>query len=558
MSRLKLAGFAVASGVLIALANPSMLVPDPSPWPGWLAWIMLVPWFTALLRGASMWQGAWSGYLMGAVAWALHFYWVLGVPYLGWGTVVMWVGPTLVWSVYPAVFGAGAVWLARQAYRMKGGVPQAPQKPVVSPRHTDQERGPTIHNFTSSQRDTSGSNPSEREPHGTLVYLVVLPTWWVVNEWCQNPLFHLPWHIGMPLYAHPSLTQGAALGGVMIVSFVVAAFNIGLAAWWAKVPSRMAVTACGIGLAVLNGGWGMWRLQAVEGRLAASPRRVAVVQGAFPMEMRRNPKHTLSVLDVYVRLARDAAGSKPDLIIWPEAAAPGLLRFHPIGWPRVAAMARETRVPQILGFDDALLDDRGYPTHFFNTAWLLNTEGVLTQVYQKRFLYPLGECIPWKGSGVFERFFVGVQELTPGPSRALFDTPVGRAAIPICNEIFFTEDLRDWVNQGAEIIITLTNDTWFGKTSEPTITLSRAVIRAVEHGRWLVRASDSGISAVISPTGRLKTMIPLFQRGFTTCVLDVQPVDTLYLRWGHAWLVVAVLISVLIMVQAKVDKALGR
>jgi apolipoprotein N-acyltransferase len=343
--------------------------------------------------------------------------------------------------------------------------------------------------------------------------------------------------------------QVAELGGVWAVSFVVVAVNVALAGV-VLLPRRPAAVGLGLAVALLGAtlGFGAWRLShtAPPGEVT-----IAVMQPSIEQPLKWNPEHTASTVAVYGELTRAAARQRPDLIVWPETAAPTVLRRDPALLQMLTELAGTWQVALLVGsIDIGGTRDR----EIRNTAFLLTEHGIVNR-YDKIHLVPFGEFVPLSGIIGFVRGWAEfISELTPGARAVVFAGPPAPFGVVICYEGIFPNLVRRFVTGGARLIVNMTNDAWFGRTSGPLQHLAMYPLRAVEHRTAVVRAANTGVSALIMPSGRIMETLELFERGNLIARLPLRGGQTLYTRWGD-WLPYA---SVAVSAAALLAAALGR
>ena len=340
--------------------------------------------------------------------------------------------------------------------------------------------------------------------------LVAAPLVWAGLELLRNYLFTgVPWaRLGTALHSSPGLLQIASLTGVYGLSAVCIAVAAGLA--WVVGPRKGPSHAGWIGIAcvliLLVGAllWGRWRIREIhlQGELAEGWTGVASVQGNIAQDLKWDREMAELILDRHARLTRDGAQRGAELLVWPESSMPLAVRRNEALGERLQGLARETEASLLVGSLDWRADEDGR-TRVFNSAFLIGPDGRVADRYDKVHLLPFGEYVPLRDLLFFVSSLVEeVGQLRPGLELA----PVRGEATPvlgvqICYEIAFPELARSLSRQGAEVLVNITNDAWFGNSSAPYQHFAEAKMRAVETGKWLVRSANTGISGIVSPTG---------------------------------------------------------
>jgi apolipoprotein N-acyltransferase len=382
--------------------------------------------------------------------------------------------------------------------------------------------------------------------HSSPVALAAAPFLWVAGEWVRGWLMGgFPWgYVGYSQYRQLAVIQIAELGGVYAVSFLVISVNAALAG--AIVLSRgHALAALGIaGLlvgATLVFGDARLRESGAPGQTAA----VAVVQPSIAQPLKWDPDHAASTLQIYFDLTRQAGRGRPDLIVWPETSTPTILRRDPALLAALRRLSQDVGAPLLVGSLDV---DGTSPPKYRNTAFLLDERGIVNR-YDKIELVPFGEYVPLSGVIGFVRGWAEfIADLEPGSRTVVFSGPPAPFGTMICYEGFFPALVRRFVKDGARFMVNMTNDGWFGQTGGPRQHLGVYPLRAVEHRTAVVRAANTGVSALIAPSGEIVSSLPLFVRGTLEGRVPLRSRQTLYTRFGDwlAYLAVAVSAAMLV------------
>jgi apolipoprotein N-acyltransferase len=361
--------------------------------------------------------------------------------------------------------------------------------------------------------------------------LAAAPFLWVAAEWGRGHLMGgFPWGLlGYSQSARLPVIQIAELGGVYAVSLVVLAVNAALAGCATLAPARAAL---GLGLAavLVTGTLGFGWARLGEPPPAAGP-RVALVQPSIEQPLKWDERFAQATVDLYVGLTRGVGRGQADLIVWPETAAPTALRRDPGLLAGLTGLADAVDTPLVVGSIDVL----GTPPRLTNSAFLLTERGIEGR-YDKIHLVPFGEYVPLSGLIGFVRGWAEfISDMEPGSRTVVFPGPPAPFGIVICYEGIFPDLFREFVRGGARVMINMTNDGWFGRTTGPAQHLAMYPLRAVEHRTALVRAANTGISAFIAPTGAVTRTLGLFERGVLAQRVPLRERTTLYTRHGD-WL----------------------
>ncbi len=271
--------------------------------------------------------------------------------------------------------------------------------------------------------------------------------------------------------------------------------------------------------------------------------KVSVIQGNINQFVKWDPKFKIFSAEKYCRLSELASDSNPDLIVWPETALPF---YYPIDLEASAIVnmcIRKSHACFLIG-SPAFKQDK-HEFKFFNRAYMVNENAVITGKYDKVHLVPFGEYVPFgKYLGFLGKLTAQAGDFSPGIGKFKpLKFKNKKAGVLICFEIIFPDLARKFVNNGADILVTITNDAWFGRTSAPFQHFSMCVFRAVENRRPLARAANTGISGFIFPTGKIIMMSHLYKDEFLTAKLPCLKIKTIYNRFGD-WFALICLIAI--------------
>jgi apolipoprotein N-acyltransferase len=228
-------------------------------------------------------------------------------------------------------------------------------------------------------------------------------------------------------------------------------------------------------------------------------------------------------------LTRQAEATSPDLIVWPESAIPGALNLQPDMQQAVADIARGSGAALVAG-GPAQIGEQ-----LRNSAYFISPDGRMVGRYDKVRPVPFGEYVPGRSWLPFLHYYsVRDVDISAGERQQVFRLGGMTLGPMICFESTF-----GWVSlwlarHGAQTLVILTNDGWFGRTAAPRQHAEIAVFRAVETGLYTIRAASTGISEIISPTGQVEASVPLLRRGVLRGAVAPRPsaVATLYVHWG--------------------------
>jgi apolipoprotein N-acyltransferase len=510
-----------ASGLFLPLSFPKSDL-------GLLAWIALVPLHWAL-DGKSKAQAFWIGWLSGTIAFTGMMAWVVTVMNTyGKVPLVISYGILLLLAIYlglyVGLYSAGAVWFR-----------------TLIPRYG----------------------------------LFTVPCLWVSLELIRTyVLSGLPWGLlGYSQYRQIEVIQIADHMGVYGVSFLIVLVNVTLAEFlsWlmpmlrgfrpAKLPWELVALAAL--LVTLSWEYGLVTLSgAPTSDIPRSSISVGVVQPNVDQAVKWDTAHREETLARFDRLT-EKFGRATDLVIWPEAATPFIFEREPVYQLQLIALANRAQAPILFG-SPAL---RFYPDrrpYLLNSAYLLSPDGHLLGRYDKQHLVPFGEYIPFKSSLLFflDKLVEGIGDfeagtgptvltLTPKPQSAAAGVaettprPV-EFGVAICYEVIFPNLVRQFAANGAEFLVTVTNDAWFGSSSAASQHFSMVVFRSVENHLAFARSANTGISGFIDPFGRIVEATPIFTEQTIKATMQVWRPYTFYSRYGDVFAYGCVIICALL------------
>ncbi len=392
---------------------------------------------------------------------------------------------------------------------------------------------------------------------------------WVAVDWARGHfLGGFPWAtLGYALHLDAPLVGWTRWCGVYALSFFAVAVGIALGrVWLHRDAATIRGLALTVGCVVAAHGVGFWASQ--DDSDSSVTVRIAAVQGNIDQGQKWDTERRDRILDTYLRLSREAAENGAQWIVWPETAVPGLLEADPVLRERIGLLAREHNVSLIVGGTGVEFDpiSRRFSA-FFDSAFIIDPTGRVLERYDKTHLVPFGEFVPLRG--LFGRFFqslargLSTTDITAGSfprtlsiERAREEGAPLRVGVPICYELIFPHIVSQFGANGAGVLLAITNDAWYGRTGAPHQFLAMTTIRAAENARWTVRAANTGISAIIDSSGRVRQSSRLFEEA--VLVADV-PVATLaaptfYARFGDVFAGMCVFGSVVLFGRKKIEE----
>lgn len=474
---------AVASGVVLFFSFPKFGT-------GWAAWVALIPLFAAL-RGKTPRRSFVLGLVTGLVCHVGVLYWITYV--------------VVQYGYLPLYMGVGAMLIVVAYVSLYTGL------------------------FACGIRFFAGKN---------IPITIAAPVLWTLLEYVKSHILTgFPWeNLGYSQYHLLPMIQISDVAGVYGVTFLIVFINA-LLFDMAASTSRRGLKAA-IGLVVIGAVvvYGMVRIEQVKEKMARLPAQsVSLVQGNVDQSVKWNPQFQQQTMADYASLTLESATTGNRLIVWPETAVPFFFQDVDAFHRSIVGLAQRTNSWLLFGSPSYKKDGRGGLT-LFNSAYLLSPAGGQAAKYDKMHLVPYGEYVPLRKIFPFiSKLVEGVGDFGTGPGYVPLVMDSHRIGLLICYEGIFPEAGLTYQENGADLLVNITNDAWFGRTSAPYQHLSMTVFRAVENRLYLVRAANTGITAFIDPLGSIVSQTGLFEKMSLLGTVRFMKGGTLYGIWGDAF-----------------------
>jgi apolipoprotein N-acyltransferase len=516
-SRLSAYALASASGILLALSFPKFGHPA-------LAWVALAPLLVAL-TGTTLGRAFMLGLLAGVVYFTGTLYWITGVM-ATYGDMARWVAVLInallvvYLSLFPAIFA-----LVVRRLVIAHGPPALLAAPIV----------------------------------------------WVATELGRTHVFTgFPWVLlGYSQTSVLPIAQLASIFGVYGVSMLVASVSAALAftVWNAK-PAKRAKPNLGLllaarplrsyvplasvfGIVMMVAIWGGRRAAVAEWTRAGDPVRVGLIQGNIEQDEKTQAGRAAGIFQDYLRMTRQAIREGAEFVIWPESSTPFRFEDDAMAAAQIRTLAQQARVPMLFG-SDQFVRAPNLPTTFYNSAFLVRSDGTTGGVYRKMHLVPFGEYVPAKRLFFFAAPLVqAVSDFSAGGEATLLPVDGHLVSTAICYEVVYPDLVRRFVAGGSELLTTITNDAWFGPTSAPYQHFEQASMRAIEEGRYLVRSANTGVSGIVDPYGRVVARTAIFQPAVVVGEARFLKTSTFYARHGDVLADASVLATAALLVLSR-------
>lgn len=410
---------------------------------------------------------------------------------------------------------------------------------------------------------------AQRTAHSAQQNLFFIPSAWVILEYLRSHLFTgFPWALlGYSQYLNLPVIQIADITGAWGVSFLLMMVNVVVYSFCA-----MRYAPCATDkkqkkslflipyllpflLLFLSLIYGFYNLRKAHSAQHTTL-KISVIQPNIPQDLKWDTDARDSILDKYSFLTKQAVKDEPDLIIWPEASSPVVVEEEPAFFERIKDFVRELKRPLLLGavtFKE---------NQYYNSALFLSGEGKLLNQYDKLHLVPFGEYIPLRKIFSFLETVVPIGDLAFGRDYTVFTHSAIKFSVLICFEDIFPELAPEFVKNGAQLLLNITNDAWFGRTSSAYQHFSASVFRAVENRVYLVRCANTGVSGFIAPSGKIIALVQdkngkeIFIDGYRTEEIAIPKRHlSFYTRYGDIFIVVCFLFMIYSIAQNAKRKA---
>jgi len=487
---------AIASGILLFLSFPKY-------GSGFLAWFSLIPVFLAIRETISIRQAFFLGFIAGLVCHIGLIYWITYVV-VNYGYLPIYMGITIMLllacylSLYTAIFVAGIVY-----FRQK------------------------------------------------IALYFAAPILWVCLEYSKSCfLTGFPWeNLGYSQYLNLYLIQFADISGVFGLSFIIILVNAALFEVITK-KSRNEFILAAVVILIIAGIliYGVKRSRQVDVALQnAAGLEVSLIQGNINQSIKWNDKFQNETINIYEKLTLQMASTKGNLIVWPETALP--FNYQDVNYfqKRINNIALKTESWLIFGSTSYEKSISG--NDYYNSAYLLSPTGDTKGKYDKVHLVPYGEYVPLRNIFPFiGKLTAGMGDFSAGTGYYPLTMDQRKIGVLICYEGILPFAARTYKNEGAELLVNITNDAWFGTTSAPFQHFSMAIFRAVETRLYLVRAANTGISAVIDPKGKIIAKTNIFEKASIKDNVKFIKMQTIYSNYGDVLVVVCFLSSLIFII----------
>lgn len=472
----------VASGILLFLSFPKFGL-------GIFAWFSLVP-LLYVLRGKTPSEGFILGLITGLVYNTGIIYWITFVV-IRYGYLPFYLGVSVMLllavclSMYVSLFSAGVVFFGRR------GIPE----------------------------------------------IISAPLLWICLEYGKSHLFTgFPWeNLAYSQYLSTFLIQIADVTGIYGISFVVVFINcVFYDLIFNRKNKRKVLFEVLIGclLITLILCYGVLRVFDLKDTLqGVKATKIALIQGNIDQSIKWDVNYQRETLDIYRELSFGVLQSKPELIIWPETATPFF--FQDIDDKHMDVLDVAKKANAYFLFGSPGFEKEKDKIYYFNSAYMISPEGSVAGRYDKVHLVPYGEYVPFSSFFSFlGKLVAGVGDFRSGKGFHPLVMDGNKIGVLICFESIFPEISREYGKNGASLLVNITNDAWFGITSAPYQNLSMTMFRAIENRVSIARAANTGISAIIGPTGEIISKTELFKRTVLTGTVQLVDFKTFYSRHG--------------------------
>lgn len=369
--------------------------------------------------------------------------------------------------------------------------------------------------------------------------VIAAPALWSLVEYARSHgELAFSWgNLSNALAIHPLAIQGISVYGPFGLTFVLVLANA-CVAWALFGRGQRARVLAAAALVVVAAGhlfFGAYEIDRYDNEKSAlnGTDAVAVMQPNVDLGKKFEPAYRDTIFMQFEKYAAIASEHGADLVIFPETAAPVSFKATPQYLGLLESIARGDGIDILTGYVDHTVSDKAWIAH--NAAALISKEGMLTGNYHKMNLLPFGEKLPWSQYfPALTKIDFGQANFIPGTKQTIFDSSAGKFGVLICFESTFSGFTRRYVLEGADFLVNITNDGWFGNNQGPVQHAEMAILRSVENRVTLFRSAYTGVSMVVDPVGRVQQRLGLFTEGMIYGSADRSSGGTFYTKHGDA------------------------
>ena len=391
---------------------------------------------------------------------------------------------------------------------------------------------------------------------------ILAPILWVTLELIRaHFLTGFPWaSLGYSQFKTLPIIQAADIAGVYGISFIIVMVNAAIASFIESIYEKdrrqfatryMLVTTLFI---ISFSIYGFWRMSLFNSQLTThnSQLKVALIQGNIEQNMKWDESYQSDVFDAHVNLTMQASRESPDLIVWPESATPFYFQADRNFGPKMIELAKNSWSSILFGTPGYEIKDNGIVS--YNRAYLLSPQGDVIGKYDKIHLVPFGEYVPLRKLLFFiDKMVEGVGDYQSGEEYTILKIKNSKSKIQnsfgtlICFEVIFPDLVRRFVKNGADFLVNITNDGWYGKTAASSQHIAMVAFRAVENRVPVVRAANTGISGIIEATGKIIKETEIFTRTYVSGEINIGSTQkTFYTRYGDIFAYICSIVTLVL------------
>ncbi len=359
---------------------------------------------------------------------------------------------------------------------------------------------------------------------------------WAIHEWSQTlGWWGVPWgRLPLSQVNYVAGLQTASLFGSYFITFVLVAVNMCVAYLLlnlSETRARKVMIGAVCSMLVFQYGVGAFLyFLPVDGEKTV---KVAAIQGNVSSEEKWSEESTQRTMSVYWDYTKRAAEEGADIVVWPETAMPWTFEKGSTKWVQCSALAKETGVVLLVG-----AFTRGEGGELYNSIICFNPDGTAEEnIYLKRRLVPFGEFVPFRDVLGFiapplAEMVRNDEDLSTGDKSEVFFTDKAQIGSIICYDQLFEDISMDATSAGAQIITVSSNDSWFTSSAAPYMNNAQSQLRAIENGRYVIRAANTGITSSITSKGEVTDSIPMLEEGMLISEMHLNNRKTLYTSTG--------------------------
>jgi len=378
------------------------------------------------------------------------------------------------------------------------------------------------------------------------------PLVWVLMEYARgSTMYGFPWSfLAHSQHNFLPFIQVVSITGTYFISFLIVAANVIFFSLWRRKKISLIYISV---VAILFATTLIYGFVSLAGKSEMPQKKVAIIQGNIRQDVKWDEAFKIMTIKKYIQMTQQSV-KNADLIVWPETAMPFIFDQEIYANKYVKALPADVNATILFGTISKNKSNR-----FRNSAYVIGKTGETIGVYSKAHLVPFGEYTPLLTYLPFlEKLTAAGGDFVPGDGHEPIKADIGNIGILICYEGAFPYITVETVRAGAQVLVNLTNDAWYDRTSAPFQHFAFYIFRAIETDRYVLRAANTGISAIIDPKGHVDAKTPIFTEEILKGSFAMKNTKTFYVKYGDYFILLAFLVLVVAAIVGRRGNSVNR